>query len=251
MKDPIAIVRRIEDILGLDFLKESGGVFNSPLSTIRNGKFYLLGLNPGQSGISPEDKTRYSIGYNLKKTMSPTNTEHIYVNDQWPMKSGKMYPAGMAPFQKSVNSFFEAIGQDLRQVCSSNLHFKRTDNEKSLDDFLRNNQGIIDRTYEVHNLILNEISPKGIVVFSKTTYNQLKRMLSQGLEDPNKLIIPGSRKKIECGHGKWEIRLRKFQQKDGKKYSVIWVPHFSYYSFHTKPKILKETIAETIKEYIK
>lgn len=219
----------------------SGGVFNSPDNTLKKGDYYLVGLNPGQAGMSCDNKKKYTIEYGLENL-----NHHVYADDKW-----GNYPKNKAPFQKSVRAFFNAIGADLLSTCCSNLYFIRTQDENELKSFLKDNPLLRPGHLQVHKEILKVIQPKTIIFFSSTAYNEFKVMLANGLENPNSIIVKGSRREIDSGHKRKVIKLRRFQVPDGSRYNIVLVPHFSRYAFYSLRTETRLQIGEEIQHYLK
>jgi hypothetical protein len=250
MIDSAELIKEFKIIIGEELLSYSGGVFNSPKDTFKKNDFYLVGLNPGQSGLKEEQKIKYSIEYNLDEYFGAKEANHIYVDHNWPLKNERYHGAGNAPFQLSIKSFFDCLGQDLRGVCCSNLHFIRTKDEIELNKILKESPEITSKSLKIQEMLLDQIQPKNIVVFSNTTYLHLKRLFIAKQHGESNLLIPGTNEKIDSGHGRWKIRLRKFILKDGRTFNIIRVPHFSRYSFHTKSESIRNSIKNNVLEYI-
>ncbi len=239
------LFRNIRLELGENILNRSGGVFGSPARTLKEGQFYLVGLNPGQHGMSKEQINKWTIKKNLEDIES-NHLKHNITETTYPKKNGDVYNVGEAPFQMSARSFFNAIGVDLDTVCYSNLYFIRTKDEKELNKLL--SPDLIQKHIQVHKLILDVVKPKNIVFFSSTAYYAFKRMFSNGLENENKIIK--DRYSIQSGHTNKEIKLRKFELNDGKEFNIIWVPHLSRYKFHTLLSEKRNEIGMEILNYI-
>lgn len=236
---PNSIESKTNNLLGA-----SGGIFNSAARNFKKGDFYLIGLNPGRAYLTSDEIRVYSIERNLDKF---NEQKHLYTEDNW----GK-HPIGQDPFQKSVGALFDAIGADLNETCCSNLYFIRTKDQDELEGLLKGplSTEIKEAHMEVHRLILDVVQPKNLVFFSALAYYEFKKLMGAEYSDPNQIIEPNSRVELPSGHGKWKIRIRRFRLKDGTRYNVIWVPHFSYYRFHTKSKYFKQEIGNTIRNYI-
>lgn len=70
-----------------------GAVLYSAAHTLREGKYYFPGLNPGGTG-------GLSIGEHLLKL--PSSSKNSYVNEDGDWGSGKLREAGAHPLQKNA-----------------------------------------------------------------------------------------------------------------------------------------------------
>jgi len=89
-------------------IDRSGSVLYSAQSTLRPGKLYLLGLNPGG------DPTRHhTIGEDLDQL--PHRKRNAYIHESWE----RHREAGRAPLQQRVQWLMRKLGQDVEDVCAA------------------------------------------------------------------------------------------------------------------------------------
>ena len=125
-------------------VKEQGATLYSSFNTLKKGKLYILGLNPGGSnGLTIEDS--------LDRIKDPDYNEYT-------MKWDK-HNAGEHPLQRNIEAITDQFNLDVREVIASNLIFTR-----SID---QNGAGYINRSefWPVHTRILQIVQPKVIVTF--------------------------------------------------------------------------------------
>jgi hypothetical protein len=206
-----AVVRKAEESLGT-ILDESGTILYSSCATLKPGKYYFLGLNPG--GTDANTKTiRESLG-NLG-----ARTDCAYLDEDWGSDS-RSYGPQCHPLQKNFKGLFEALGEDPRAVCASNLIFSRSIGEKGA--------GGIERAklcWPVHETILEIVHPAAIITFGRQPFNFIIDKLSGTA--PND---------FRAGHGKWTWRYSTL--KTGEK--LIGFPHLSRYALTSHPDVLHQ-----------
>lgn len=206
-----AVVRKVEESLGT-ILDESGTILYSSCATLKPGKYYFLGLNPGGTDTGT-NTIRKSLG-NLG-----TLTDCAYLDEDWGSDS-RSYSKGCHPLQKNFKGLFETLGEDPRVVCASNLIFSRSIGEKGA--------GGIERAklcWPVHEMILEIVSPAAIITFGRQPFNFIIDKLSG--TTPND---------FRAGHGNWTWRYSIL--KTGEK--LIGLPHLSRYSLTSHPDVLHQ-----------
>ncbi len=147
--------------------KEHGEVIYSSKETLRKGKYYFLGLNPGGEGkITNSDGkvVENFIGTNLDNF--PKRTSNAFFDEGWNIKirtkkgvkRERTYSAGENPLQLRVKYLFkEILKSELRDVFATNLIFKTTTNTNSL------NFGLAGMCWDVHLLALSIVQPEIII----------------------------------------------------------------------------------------
>ncbi|NBK99378.1 MAG: hypothetical protein EOM50_15430 [Erysipelotrichia bacterium] len=173
-----------------------GFMFYSSIATLKKGKFYFLGVNPGGKGSSIVQ-------------FDSTYTKNAYLDESW--DNGKaIYPIGQAPLQLRVQKLFDALGIDLREVCASNLIFKQTKNIH----FLTDPYALADACFPIHRYIIEEVvKPEFIISMGKTVFDYF--VDRQGFTYSHE---------FSAGHAQWSIRVAKKEET-----TLINVPHLSYY----------------------
>jgi hypothetical protein len=206
-----AVVQKAEESLGT-ILDESGTILYSSCATLKPGKYYFLGLNPG--GTDADTNTiRKSLG-NLGAF-----TDCAYLDEDWGGDS-RSYSKGCHPLQKNFKGLFEALGENSRAVCATNLIFSRSIGEKGAGGTER-----AKLCWPVHEAILEIVSPVAIITFGRQPFNFIIDELSGTA--PND---------FPAGHGKWTWRYSIL--KTGVK--LIGLPHLSRYALTSHPDVLHQ-----------
>lgn len=200
----------------------SGAVFYGGYDTLRRGRVYFLGLNPG----GPPDKSR--IGHFLKIPEAASS-----FNQYWNGKWG-CYPPGGTLLQKRVRKLFCALshcrcGGDKnnadcpgRKICAANLIFPRSCNLKHLGQ-LYDKQELVDKCWPVHKRLIEEIvQPRLILICNDYGYFQLKRNLATDAEE----------EVIDAKHGNWKCRAFNADFYYGK-IRIVRFPHLSWYALES------------------
>lgn len=125
-----------------------GEVVYSAANTLKKGKYYFLGLNPGGDGFT-------SIRKHLNEF--PMQTTNSFFDKKW-KTSLKNYEKGQNPLQIRIQYLFkELLHYNLRDIFATNLIFKTTKNSNTL------NFGLAGLCWAVHLFALNIIQPEIIV----------------------------------------------------------------------------------------
>jgi hypothetical protein len=185
-----------------DRLDCSGTAFFSSATTLRRGKYLIVGINPG--GGKEETLT---IGQSLVKFQTG-EWENAYFDSSW---EGSKY-------QKGVRRLFEHLRVDLREVCSTNFIFERSQNEKELSNDIHDGYRVI------LNKVIEVVEPENIIAIGRTPYNELKRMLNT--KDENDIFF-------RSAHGNWQISLSVGEFK-GNMTKILYLPHLSRYALYNK-----------------
>ena len=135
------IIKIIENDEKLKDMK--GGIFYSDERTLKKGKFYFLGVNPG--GENSE-----TLIEDLKQ-LKREKINHYLVSWENDIKK---YAKGEAPLQKRVKELFCRLNISIDKVCSSNLIFKQSKDLKNYDGNLFEDA---DACWKIHELIINDI----------------------------------------------------------------------------------------------
>lgn len=192
-----------------DLLHLSGRILYSSHETLKPGKIYLLGHNPGGD---PVEQAAFTIGRDLDEL--PSRTTNAYEDERW--RGG--YPKGGKPLQKRVCWMLDQLGEKPAEVAASNFLFNR-----SRDSGTSKFREHVDRYWTVHEKILDIVKPRLILTFSGPGYAFLRRKLTGGPE-------------VGClaGHGNWKCH--KFQVSSGMW--VANVPHLSRYDITGKNSVI-------------
>jgi hypothetical protein len=211
-RDVAAIVQKAEESL-VTILDESGTILYSSHETLKPGKYYFLGLNPG--GVNAgTDTIRQSLG-NLGVL-----SENAYLDQDWGSNlrsTGK----GCHRLQKNFKCLFEALGEDPRTVCASNLIFKRSTDARGAGY-----PAMAKLCWPVHEVILRVVRPRAIIAFGVTdTFQFVTEQLGGGPVQYSK-----------SGHGDWAWGSL---IKEGAP-SIIGLPHLSRYTLWTHLEVVEQ-----------
>jgi hypothetical protein len=205
-----AVVRTAEEFLSKDLLEASGTILYNSFETLKRGKYYFLGLNPGGSELDTEN----SIQKSLDNLTSQTQNAYLKGPKDGLADWGR-YASGYAPLQLRYQHLFTELGEELDSVCASNLIFRRSVGEKEAGGIK-----MADRCWEVHEAILKIVQPEAIIVFGKLPFFFIKDKLG------------GTDLTESCTrHGSW--KLRNSILKGGAilktEAQLIGLPHLSRY----------------------
>ena len=184
-------------------LHDSGEVLYSAAHTLRRGRVYLLGLNPGGS----HSRAAITVAQRLKTL--PRKTDNFYLDSSWQQRA-----SGTAPVQRRVQFLLDELDLNPENVAASNLIFKRS----------RDASGVTirdaERCWPVHAIILGIVKPRAIIVFGtgRMPYGFVAERVG-AIEERG----------CAAGHGAW--RCRTSVTKSGLR--VFGLPHFSRYDITT------------------
>ena len=159
-----------------------GAVLYSNMSTIRPGRFYLLGINPGGVGgssiretLCAEEGTNHFADQCWQPSCS-TTCEHLD-----PI-TGRLRPEARVPMQERVCDLIEALGAAPAAILSTNLAFARS---PKLDK-LSNAGEWFRRCWPVHQALLREVRPAWIMMlgYGEAYYFVTERGTAKGDQQP-------------------------------------------------------------------
>lgn len=171
-----------------DQLNESGGIFNSSINSLKKGKYYLMGYNPGGE---VEKHKKYTLENDIDSFFE-SGGENLWKqinSDGWSTN-----------LKKNLQIFLkDYIGIDNpAEVFFTNLLFIRSNDSKSLD--VENPRILAAHFWEIHKMFLNIIDPEVIIGIGYdnnklSTYNFIKKHL-KNLEE---LKVENSKLKVLSG----------------------------------------------------
>lgn len=139
--------------------EKPGAVLYSDLASIRRGRFYLIGINPGGHGGKPIRETVYA----------PDGT-NSYADECWKRSpspsedfdpiTGRLRPDQRDNMQKRICNLFDALGEPPHDVLSTNLAFARSPELAKL----RANREWFHRCWPVHQALLQVVRPEWIIM---------------------------------------------------------------------------------------
>jgi hypothetical protein len=178
-----AVVQKAELYLR-QILDQSGTILYSSCATLKPGKYYFLGLNPGggDAGTKTIERALGNLG---------ALTENAYLDEDWG-SGARRYGVGGHPLQQNYQYLFSMLGEELDSVCASNLIFRRSISEKGA-----RYAELVDRCWQVHEAILKIVRPSAIITFGRQPFDFIKTK-RHGDDRPAQ----------NSGHGKWTCRYR-------------------------------------------
>jgi len=131
--------------MGEDILKHSGRFMHNPVSVLRKGDYYHLGINPGGDPGMENTPLEQEIREWSKKDTHAICAEH------W-----------KGQYQPTVKAVCREVGIEVEELCSSNLYFCRSRDEASIPLDPKKTLGAF---WHVHEAVLDIVKPKCIFVF--------------------------------------------------------------------------------------
>ena len=206
-------------------LEESGCVLYSAFSTLKRGRFYILGLNPGGT---PDSKD--TIAQDLEEL--PTYNTNAYIDEAW----GR-YKPGKHPLQYQLKLLIESkLGENLREICASNLIFRRSKNQNEI-----NYPDSADLCWPVHQMILDIVKPDVIITFGNGSISPYAYLKNKYLKNNDS----NSEKTKWADWGNWKCKAFRAKNEDHDTL-VLGIPHLSRYRVRGR----KEEVINWIKEQI-
>jgi hypothetical protein len=205
-----AVVRKAEESLGT-ILDKSGTILYSSCETLKPGKYYFLGLNPGGS-----DEGTNTIQQSLIELELGSSTRNAYLDEDW--SGSRSYGKGCHPLQKSFKFLFKELGEDPYTVCASNLIFTRSRDERDAGY-----PELAELCWPVHEAILRVVQPHAIITFGDKTFKFIAKQLGGG-----------SVQYFHSGHGNWACQSL---IKKGAP-SLIGLPHLSRYALYNHREVI-------------
>ena len=197
-------------------LSASGRFLYSDISSLRPGKFYLLGYNPGGDPGKIITPLRDEIS-----KWGTTNT-NAYLDEVWRHSP----QAGGSPYQRNVRELCDALGICPRDVCASNLFFTRSISAAALK------VGKENPFWPVHEVVLDIVMPECILAIGLNTYSTIARLLEFN-----------EKRTFHSGHGTWYCRVAEGQYRN-RSLKLIGFPHFSRYSLKGRVNVLAQIAEE-------
>lgn len=205
----MSLTEQIISVLPKNILDKSGTAFYSNRQTLKKGKYLIIGLNPGGD---PNE-----ISTTIQESFKKINDQHYNAYYEPWLPGGKVHR-----LQNNLRELFEYLGEDLKNICSTNLIYERTLRECDLS------LPSLKPYRDALNLILQYIDPDVIVSFGKKPLAELKKYFSGS--NIKSQFIPSQ-------HGKWAIELLTVTS-PAKTYKIVGLPHLSRYVIWNKTTVL-------------
>ena len=227
-RDTQAIGNHIRELLPVEVRKAKGAILYSSVHTLKKGKYYLMGTNPG-GDPTEEDLKSKTIDDELG---SFDWTGNAYTDENWLGNSdgSEDTKEGTALLQRRIQSLAsEILGRDICEICATNLIFGRS--RRICTDFLSSESfwTHADYCWPAHLYLISLVDPDILFVFGN------------GPESPHAFIrwrydVPAENEDTaESGYGKWKIRRLRNVHICGRNRIVIGVPHLSYFDPMKEP----------------
>jgi hypothetical protein len=200
-------------------LDHSGAVLYSSFQTLRPGRIYILGLNPGGDN-----------GHSIRKCLDslPYYDENSYMDEDWSTEK-RHYDVGGHPLQQHLKWLIENLGYDLKNVCASNLIFTRSSGQWGADYPIH-----ADLCWKVHELIIELVKPDVLIVFGNGSISPYDYLLRKHYGHTGSWPRIQT---IESGHSNWKCKSFSMRL-DDNRFTVVGLPHLSRYSVENKPWVL-------------
>lgn len=210
------ILEKVVRGLDKDILQRPGCVFFTLPEKWRPGGVYLLGLNPGgDEKLNTGNEGWVGCKPNIFRTVPETEGARGHLCSMGCNNDGK------APTQlhdRILHLLEKIVKVNVEDACVSNLIFCQSKNQSELRGNIKK---WVDGCWSVHRAVLEEIKPRVVITFGKTTYMQ---MLGKMKEDGR---VFSDERTENAGWGNWKIRIA--SETDGVV--VIGLPHLSWYTF--------------------
>src|SRR5690606_27782474 len=109
-----------------DYANMSGSVLYSGSNTLKQGQFYLIGLNPGGNPL--EIKTTVTQQFQERLKQAPDYNS--YCDEEW----GR-YKKGLSPHQRRVQNLAAVLDTNIRDIFSANMIFTRSTKTETIENY--------------------------------------------------------------------------------------------------------------------
>lgn len=190
--------------------ERDGRILYSSIDTLRPGKLYLLGLNPG------DGCDRYhQIGESLRDM--PNHASNTYLDDDWGRGIGGHHT------QQRVCFVLRALGHDPRDVFATNLVFARS------KSWTKEQSALVPVCLRVHRMFLSIIQPRVVLTFGREAFQTFLRASDQaGVTAFFDTGVPNGAANFSC----YANDVILFRQ----NLRVVCLPHLSKFKIDAQPK---------------
>jgi len=213
-----------EQLEEIGFDQEPGSILYSGNETIKKGKFYFLGANPG--GHSDQDLGEHPdtvLNQLLRKNTSPEFNE--YFDGKWKKRGRRPSQPGMALLQRRIKYLFNIININLRDVLSTNLVFVRS---PTLEEFDLDWDDAADRCWKIHEILLSEVLPEIIIAYGSDANEYIKKKINIERKDSFEVVSRNESKFFSVTEGLININ------SENRKIKLISTPHLSRFKIDAK-----------------
>ena len=187
---------------------KSGEVLYSGVETLRAGRVYLLGHNPGGN---PRDRGLPTVQQSIDDL--PKKRQNSYLDTTW---------LGRDTLQVRVIWLLAALGLHPSHVAASNLSFVRT--RDAVASRMHENA---ETCWPVHEAILEIVKPRVILAYGNSAQSPYSFLLKKF----------SARDEHTClsGHGVWKCRAFHVPG----RFHVVGLPHLSRYDITAHPQVVR------------
>ncbi len=161
------ILNLIKDELG-EYANDSGAVLYSGSSTLVQGQFYIIGLNP--AGDPNHIKT--TVFEQVQNILNEKPDYNSYCDEEW-----GTYKRGESLHQQRVQSLAKVLDMNIRNIFAANIIFIRSTKTATIKDY----DELRRRCWKVHEYFLSVVQPKVILCLgcdeNKSAFSELKKKL--------------------------------------------------------------------------
>ena len=162
------MIEKIIKNIPAKLLDKSGAVFYSGRNAFSGNKdLYILGLNPGGS---PDEQQGDTVNRSIQHVLENEAPDwSAYRDEVWGGSSPGTW--GMQP---RVLHLLSKLNLDPGDIPSSNIIFVRSQRER---DISKEASRLCEDCWPFHQAVINELKPKAILCFGKTSGNLLRKKL--------------------------------------------------------------------------
>ena len=193
-------------------MEESGRVLSSPMSTLRKGEIYLVGISPGSKAGHHSPLEEETIRESLERLNK--DESHPYVHESWHAHQ----LAGGDALQLRARWLFEQLNVGMETICASNGVFLRSRRPLNRKSYIAE----FNRCWPVHKFILQQVKPKVIVAYGALAWKAFFSKLSPSDKDGEDVC--------NCTYKpKSHVKRGRFSELD-MNVAVFGIPHLSRFT---------------------
>lgn len=225
------IKRILKDAMPTEMLGKSGAVLLSGVDTLRPGRAYIMGLNPGGNPRAGGHER------SIIDSIADRRQFSCYLSDCWQpacegpeghcehLRDGKVKPQFLVKHQRNAIAIADALSLNITDIFSANAVFARSTSKATLQAQTGYSlEKWWDVCWQVHRHFLAEIRPRLIISLGYGTGSSAFGLLWQQLGKPTWRRFGDNGRR-----GGWEFEaLVPLDDGASIKPRVVGVPHPSY-----------------------
>ena len=158
------MLNKIENMLKSTGLQDQpGSIIYSSDSTLKKGKFYFLGQNPGGN-----NEQKYGED-TIQNQLSHSGEHNEYIHGEWSGLKGEIH-------QHNIKKMFEDLKIDISDVFSTNLSFIRSGRTET---YKGNMDDDINLFWPIHEYFLSIIQPRFVITNGAKPRDYFKKKMFQ------------------------------------------------------------------------